>query len=519
MKKKQNTNFLEYFHLSIYTGTVYQLLYFGIELLSGYFLSILLESALSANIEAVLRYAAFLIGILLIVIPILYALSRQYRIYQQKDRQSFLSYLYSLLLENRLCIENSGALDVRLEKDTESITQYYSLTLPHAIGSGVTFLGSTILLFKENWRVGLLFSLLNFSQLLPPLVYEGWAKKIYAQTRSDEESYFNWLLEGSRGIQTLKAYKKEQWFLSRFTEFSRQITHTGKKAEQTATVENIVYEAVNTLLGYGTYLILGVFMLSNWVTIQQVPFFLVLSSCLFTSMEGFFNLKMCSYEVQCATKRLEPQERCSQTIEPMKSPMLLQAKDIHMKYGEKEVLCGVSLSIRSGEKILLSGINGSGKSTLIRILLGIEAPSQGNVVYAKSLMEQKMLIAFSSQEDLPMSFTGLEVADTLGKGEKIDAMALKEYLRRFDFTVSNLEIPLSQLSFGQRQKFYLSIALSGRAEFLILDEPTNHLDVESISFLSQCLRERKQTILVCCHDCALTVAWDRVLKMKEGIIN
>lgn len=520
MNKKPCTNFFKYFRLSLLTGTVYQFLYFSTELLCGYFLSLLLKSALSVDHKSVLHYALLLTGILLIAIPILYILSRQYQRRQLENQQNFLSYfLYSSLMENCLPVENSGALDVRIEKDAGNIMKYYGVILPQAIGSGVAFGGSSILLFLTNWKLCILFSLVNLAQLLPPLVYEQWAKKIYTKTRSDEESYFNWLLEGSRGIQTLKAYGQEQWFLSRFTQFSRQITNTGKKAEQTATIENIIYEAVNTLLNYGTYLILGVFILLDWITIQEVPFFLVLSSCLFSSMEGFYNLKMGSYEFQCATERLIPQKRPVRTVRELRPSILLQLENIHMKYGEKEVLHGISFSIRHGEKILLSGANGSGKTTLLRILLGIETPSQGYMAYAKCLMERKMPIAFLSQEDMPLSFTCLELMDALGQGDRIDSGSLWEYLNSLTFTASNLALPLSQLSFGERQKFYLSIALAGRSEFLILDEPTNHLDFKSISFLSQCLQKRTQTMLVCCHDSTLKVSWDHVFEMKEGIIH
>ncbi len=519
MKKEPGADFRGLFRFSIRSGTAYHLLYFGIELLSGYLLSLLLENALSANGRTVLLCAAVMTVMLLTIVPLLYALSRRFQLRQQEDRQRFLSHLYSLMLEGRLRFEDSGAMDVKLEKDAERIAAYYSVTIPQTVGSAVTFAGSTLLLLLADWKIGLLFSLLNLVQLFPPLVYERWAKKIYEQTRSDEESYFGWLLEGSQGIQTLKAYGQESWFLSHFAVFSRQIIRMGKKAEQTMTVESIIYEAVNTLLNYGTYVILGVFVLMKWVSIQHAPFFLVLSSCLFSSVQGFYDLKMASYEVQCAAQRLTPQKLYAPTVKALEPPVLLQTENVHMSYEEKQVLCGVSLSIRQGEKILLSGANGSGKSTLLRILLGMEAPNQGDVIYAERLMNRKMSIAFLLQEDMPLSFTGTELVQALSTGEKVDSALLQESLESFELTASDLDAPLSQLSAGQRQKFYLSVALSGRSELLILDEPTNHLDARSISCLSQYLCRCEQTVLMCSHDRTLKVPWDRVMEVREGIIH
>src|SRR5699024_1687740 len=101
--------------------------------------------------------------------------------------------------------------------------------------------------------IGLIFFLLNLTQLLPIFLYEGWVRKIYNRTHSDEESYCSWMLEGYNGIRTIKAYGLEGWYMERYWMGNRAIVKSGKRAEQTGTLENIVFRAIDSLLNYGSY--------------------------------------------------------------------------------------------------------------------------------------------------------------------------------------------------------------------------------------------------------------------------
>ena len=107
---------------------------------------------------------------------------------QLSDRQRFLAGLYALLLENRLDAAGHGALDVKLEADVKTAAEYYQEAVPQALGSGVALAGSMALLLWADWRIGLIFALLNLAQFLPSLVYERWAKRIYRETRGGEEA-------------------------------------------------------------------------------------------------------------------------------------------------------------------------------------------------------------------------------------------------------------------------------------------------------------------------------------------
>ncbi len=272
---------------------------------------------------------------------------------QLSDRQRFLEGLYALLLENRLDAAGHGALDVKLEADVKTAAEYYQEAVPQALGSGVALAGSMALLLWADWRIGLIFALLNLAQFLPSLVYERWAKRIYRETRGGEEAYYGWLLEGSRGIRTLKAYGQEEAFLDRYRLLSRRIARMGKRAEQTAAVENILYEAVNTLLGYGSYLLLGLFVLWGWLAVPQTPFFLVLAACLFSSMEGLFTLQLKRYDLRQAAERLAPLPRREGAPEPPEGSALLRARDIRKRYGEREAL-GALLARRGRGTVLIS---------------------------------------------------------------------------------------------------------------------------------------------------------------------
>ena len=68
-------------------------------------------------------------------------------------------------------------------------------------------------------------------------------------------------------------------------------------------------------------------------------------------------------------------------IDPVTTPLLLQASDVHHAYRERAVLAGVSLRIHRGERVALTGPSGSGKTTLLNLLGGVDRPKSGRIEF------------------------------------------------------------------------------------------------------------------------------------------
>jgi ABC-2 type transport system ATP-binding protein len=168
------------------------------------------------------------------------------------------------------------------------------------------------------------------------------------------------------------------------------------------------------------------------------------------------------------------------------SSILLDVRQVHAKYGKRDILRGVSLRILAGEWFCLLGPNGVGKSTLVRCIGGAVVPVAGDLQIAgRSVVtdpiEAKRRLGFAcAPEQLPGLLTGAQCLETfaLAKGlHEIDAdvIGLATELR-FDRYLDQF---VDTYSLGTRQKLCVLLALLGEPSVIVLDEAFNGLDPAS----------------------------------------
>ena len=226
---------------------------------------------------------------------------------------------------------------------------------------------------------------------------------------------------------------------------------------------------------------------------------------------------------------------------------------------QKQILKNIYLSFFYGAKIGIIGLNGAGKSTLMKIIAGLEQPTQGEVVWSpgysvgylpqdppldenktvkENVMEgvQKIYDALAEYEDINNKF-GLE--EYYGDPDKMDKLMQRqaEVQDIIDATDawnidSKLERamdalhcppgdwPVTNLSGGERRRVALCRLLLQKPDVLLLDEPTNHLDAESIDWLEQHLQQYEGTVIAVTHDRYFlddVSEWILELDRSEGI--
>jgi ATPase subunit of ABC transporter with duplicated ATPase domains len=215
---------------------------------------------------------------------------------------------------------------------------------------------------------------------------------------------------------------------------------------------------------------------------------------------------------------------------------LLELSNIEFNYSDKELYKGVEMRINNGEHCCLVGINGSGKTTLLSMIVGAIKPDQGTVTWTNgvtfSYLDQQLKVAqdmpvsqylYGVWEDLFMKEKAMQnlyqkAADNPDDYEKILAKAqriqdeldnanfyaLQEKVGRLTdglgFDKAQLDVPLRQLSSGQREKAYLAKMLLEERDVLIMDEPTNFLDQGQVGWLSSYLENYPKAFLVVSHD-------------------
>lgn len=494
---------------SVGLGICCQLAEYGVKLLCSLLLAQLLTQVMNGTLSPVSPWASGTLLLLVVSVGPLFLLRRAYERAVGRDGQRFREKLYAGILSRELEVASRGELEVKLRRDTQAILNFVQRSCPQAVGGTVIWAGSALLLCHTDGRVGLLFFVLNLVQLLPIFVYETWTKRIQNETCQAEEADSAWLLEGYHGAHVLKCYGAQGWYLARFCKLEQAVMRWGYRAEGAVTVEDVVFKGIDSLLNYGSYVILGLSVLYGGLSAAKLPLLVLLAGTLFSSVNAVFTWWLDRAEYQAASQRLNWMQR-EEREEPPEEPVLLSCAEVEKSFGDKKILSGISLDISRGEHVLLRGKNGSGKSTLLRILLGLERADAGIVLRCSDL-------AYALQEEAQTTLTVGELTEQLEKTPGMDSNALHRHLVGFQLTEC-MDRPLAQLSGGQQKRFFLVAALAKASQLLVLDEPTNHLDRESVAYLTQVLQEYSGALFLCSHTAWKALRWDKILHMRGGVM-
>jgi len=209
------------------------------------------------------------------------------------------------------------------------------------------------------------------------------------------------------------------------------------------------------------------------------------------------------------------------------APIKLQALDIHKRFGDHEVIKGVSLQARAGDVISLIGSSGSGKSTLLRCINLLERPNQGRIVVAgEELMlrpdrtgELQAVQAAQLQRlrtRLAMVFQHFNLwahmtvlqniieapVHVLGLSRDQAVATARRYLERVGLRGVEDRYP-AHMSGGQQQRVAIARALAVEPEVLLFDEPTSALDPELVGEVLRVMRllaDEGRTMVVVTHE-------------------
>jgi branched-chain amino acid transport system ATP-binding protein len=188
---------------------------------------------------------------------------------------------------------------------------------------------------------------------------------------------------------------------------------------------------------------------------------------------------------------------------------MLEVKDLFVRYGQVEVVSGVSCRVNRGELVALLGSNGVGKTSILKAITGLLHPHSGQIVFEGERVERKpphviVRLGIAQVMEGRRLFGGLSVEDNLllggypiGSRERLPCLG--ELYQRFPILREKKDLLAGSLSGGQQQMLALGRALMGKPKLLILDEPSLGLApiiVEEIMGLVKKLCAEGVTILM-----------------------
>jgi lipopolysaccharide export system ATP-binding protein len=212
---------------------------------------------------------------------------------------------------------------------------------------------------------------------------------------------------------------------------------------------------------------------------------------------------------------------------------LLQAKELRKRYGDREVVRGVSFEVRNREIVGILGPNGAGKTTSFYMVIGIQKPTSGSVYMdgadiAGLPMHERARRGLSYLPQESSVFRRLSVLDNLRIILEYTDMDRSEQKKRADrlleeFGIAHLRDSLAaHLSGGERRRLEIARSLIRDPEFILLDEPFAGIDplaVDDIQSLIRDLKDRGIGVLISDHNVRETLSiCDRAYLMHEGVI-
>ncbi|MEG1585350.1 MAG: ABC transporter ATP-binding protein [Bacteroidales bacterium] len=215
---------------------------------------------------------------------------------------------------------------------------------------------------------------------------------------------------------------------------------------------------------------------------------------------------------------------------------MIQASNITKSFGSLPVLKGIDLTINPGEIVSIVGKSGAGKTTLLQILGTLDKPDTGEIVFNGTpihKLREKELSAFRNKNigfvfqfhQLLPEFTALEnvmipalIAKTKTSQAEKRAKEILDYLQLSD----RMKHKPAELSGGEKQRVAVARALINAPAVVFADEPSGSLDsankLELHRLFFDLRKELNQTFVIVTHDESLSGMSDRVIHMRDGLI-
>lgn len=457
-------------------------------------------------------------------------------------RQGIITHLQSVSMAEYETL-GGGQVTSYLVTDLDTIDKFIGVSLSRLLVAVLSVIGAATVLLWIHWQLALFILLLN-----PAVIYMTTVlgRKVKELKKAENKAYALFqeiLTETLEGIQQIRAYNREHYYLGRVIDSANAIRqHSIAYTWKTDAANRLSFNAF--LFGFDIFrIIIMMVVLYSDLSIGQMFAMFGYLWFMFTPIQEILNIQYAYHSAEAALQRVntlfslsrEPQYIHQDDPFTHHTTAAIRLDNVCFAYRQSEdwILDHISLSIQAGEKVAIVGASGSGKTTLVHILLGLYPPSAGMLYFNNVPLTQIGLDIVREHVitvlQHPALFNDtLRMNLTLGQDmpdeklwEALTITQLSEFVKGME---QGLETILGQrgirLSGGQRQRVACARMILMNPKVVILDEATSALDTVTESRLHVALNHflQDKTTIIIAHRLSAIKQADRVLVLDKGRI-
>ena len=431
----------------------------------------------------------------------------------------------------------SGELISRNINDVDQIRSIVSTMLPELARQSLISLGLLGVVIYQSPKLAF-FALVGMPLVVLPLgIIARKLKKLSHRSQEKTSDITARLTEIFNNIEIIKARSAEPFEHNKFAKENDEYFKLNMKTVKTSQLSDPLMETMGAAGAALVIVIGGHLVIDDQMTVGSFFSFLTALFMLYTPIKRITNIYNQLQNAVAASERIlflldQRPAIVSQGNETVGEARELRFEKVGLRYGEKQALADIDLSVRKGEKIALVGDSGGGKSSLVNLVVRFFDPSEGRILLDGTPLQNYRLKSLRDAVSLVTQRVYIfndTVAANVAYGRKIDEekviQALKEanawdFVREMGGIHTKLHEHGANLSGGQRQRIAIARALYIDPKIVIFDEATSALDTQSERRIVEAIERisRNRITILIAHRLSTVEHADRIAVLKGGRI-
>lgn len=431
-----------------------------------------------------------------------------------------------------------GALMERVLGDTQALQGVWQTFITGAGRDTIALVSlfAVAISIDPIWTLGALIG--TPLLILPTKMAQRYIRRKTRQMREGASDRATRLDEVFHGILAVKLNGIEEYQTSRFDKLVQELR---KALIKTVAVQGTVPAMIDIMTGLGFFIVLvlgGQQILSGERSVGEFMSFFTAMALAFQPLRRLANMSGSWQSAATSLERvyrmfdMKPSIFSPAQPAPVPASTRIELKDVHLRYGDRPVLRGLSFTAEAGQTTALVGPSGAGKTTVFNLLTRLVDPDSGIVSLGGTPLPQLDLADMRRQfstvsQDAALFDETIRENVLLGRDDVLPqtlrtALEAAHVTEFTDLLSDGIDAPSgprgSALSGGQRQRVAIARAVLRNAPILLLDEATSALDTVSEAKVAEALAQLStgRTTLVIAHRLSTVRNADKIVVVVEG---